>query len=283
MRIGNRVLLTVLLAAGCRNVDTPAGYVGYVTQGALIGKAHFYGLQKGPTSSGLGWLLRVNNVSVTPYTYSEEFAGDNSVLSRDNLRVAFRVHILWKVRPERVQDFVEHYSTLELGGKAEDVVQVAYRNFLREPLRTYARDEVQRLNGLEIKDRITGVGEAITQRIRTLAADTPFETMNVVVGNIQYPAEVANAVAEKMAATQVLERKQTEIDIEQRDAQKRVVQADGIARAMAIINERLTSQYLQHEAIEAQRAMVGSPNHTTVYLPIGPLGVPIVAPLDKPK
>jgi len=86
-----------------------------------------------------------------------------------------------------------------------------------------------------------------------------------------------------MAATQVLERKQTEIDIEQRDAQKRVVQADGIARAMAIINERLTSQYLQHEAIEAQKAMVGSTNHTTIYLPVGPLGVPLVAPLDKPK
>lgn len=33
-------------------------------------------------------------------------------------------------------------------------VQVAYNNFLREPLRTYARDEIQRLNGMEIKDKI---------------------------------------------------------------------------------------------------------------------------------
>src|SRR5439155_1152907 len=83
--------------------------------------------------------------------------------------------------------------------------------------------------------------------------------ISAVVGNIQYPKEVADAVAEKMAATQVLERKQTEIEIEQREAQKRVVQAEGIGKAMAIINERLTSQYLQHEAIEAQKAMVGSP------------------------
>jgi hypothetical protein len=45
---------------------------------------------------------------------------------------------------------------------------------------------------------------------------------------------------------------------------------------MQIINERLTMQYIQHEAIEAQKAMVGSPNHTTIYVPVGPLGVPIV-------
>src|SRR5438094_85695 len=171
--------LAVLAFAGCRNVQTPAGYVGYVTQGAILGKSRFYALQSGPTSSGLGWLLSVINVSVTPYTYTEDFSA--------------------------------------------------------------------------------------------------------VVGNIQYPKEVADAVAEKMAATQVLERKQTEIEIEQREAQKRVVQAEGIGKAMAIINERLTSQYLQHEAIEAQKAMVGSPNHSTVYLPVGPMRVPLVGTLDHGK
>ena len=103
---------------------------------------------------------------------------------------------------------------------------------------------------------------------------------SVVVGNIQYPEEVANAVSAKMAATQVLERKQTEIAIEEREKQKRIVQAEGIARSMEIINTRLTSQYLQHESIEAQKAMVGSPNHTTIYIPVGPMGVPIVGTFD---
>ena len=66
-------------------------------------------------------------------------------------------------------------------------------------------------------------------------------------------------------------------------SRKRVVQAEGIGKAMAIINERLTSQYLQHEAIEAQKAMVGSPNHSTVYLPVGPMGVPLVGTLEHGK
>src|SRR6266404_2216553 len=266
-KIGRALAVTALAVlgfAGCRNVQTPAGYVGYVTQGAIVGKSRFYALQSGPTSSGLGWLLSVINVSVTPYTYTEDFTGDSAVLSRDNLRVAFRVHLLWKVDAERVKDLVEHYTTLDPGRQSEEVVRVAYNNFLREPMRTYARD-------------------AIAKRMSTLVKETPFAVISVVVGNIQYPKEVADAVAEKMAATQVLERKQTEIEIEQREAQKRVVQAEGIAKAMAIINERLTSQYLQHEAIEAQKAMVGSPNHSTIYLPVGPLGVPLVGTLEHGK
>ena len=31
----------------------------------------------------------------------------------------------------------------------------------------------------------------------------------------------------------------------------------------------------QHEAIEAQKLMVNSPNHTVVYIPSGPMGVPL--------
>ena len=50
----------------------------------------------------------------------------------------------------------------------------------------------------------------------------------------------------------------------------------GIAQAQEIINTTLTENYLQHEAINAQRAMANSPNHTTVYIPVGSNGIPIV-------
>ncbi len=286
-RVGPIGLLIVLLIAGVAvwfagsaNPGTPAGYVGYLTQGAVIGKTKFYGLQTGPTSAGRNWMLNVINVSVTPYTYSEEFTGAESVLSKDNLRIAFRVHVLWKVRPDKVKDFVEHFSTLQHGDNSESVVEVAYKNFLREPLRTFARDEVQQLNGLQIKDEITPIGERIFNRVLHLTKETPFEVTSVVVGNIQYPEQVANAVSLKLAATQDLERKQIEIEQAKMDKQKRVVEAEGIAQSMEIINQRLSPAYLQHEAIEAQKAMVGSPNHTAVYIPVGPMGVPIVGTFD---
>src|SRR5688572_30790449 len=68
--------------AGSRNPFTPAGYVGYLTKGAVFGQSRFYAVQRGPTSPGRTWLLDVTNISVTPYTYHEDFVGDEAVLSR---------------------------------------------------------------------------------------------------------------------------------------------------------------------------------------------------------
>src|SRR5215510_992406 len=97
--IGSLVLVFVafLWLIGSRNPFTPAGYVGYLTRGAVFGRTTFYGVQRGPTSAGRTWLLDVTNVSVTPYTYAEEFTGENSVLSRDNLKISFAVHTVWRV------------------------------------------------------------------------------------------------------------------------------------------------------------------------------------------
>ena len=61
-----------------------------------------------------------------------------------------------------------------------------------------------------------------------------------------------------------------------------VAEAEGIARATQIIQQRLTPLYIQHEAIEAQKAMVGSPNHSVIYIPVGPMGVPIVNVAPSP-
>lgn len=265
--------------SGSRNPLTPAGYVGYLTKGAVFGKSTFYGVQRGPTSAGRTWLLDVTNVSITPYTYSENFTGDEAVLSRDNLKIAFRVHTVWRIDESRVPLFMERYSTTLSDSQTEKepdaIVKVAYEHFIREPLRTFARDEVQRRNGLEVKDALIPIGEAVLSRIRAYATDSPFVISSVVVGNVQYPAEVADAVSRKLAATQELQRKDTEIEIERKERTKREVQAQGIANAMQIIRGQLSAMYIQHEAIEAQKAMVNSPNHTVVYIPVGPMGVPI--------
>lgn len=272
-------LATAVWAIGSRNPYTPAGYVGYLTKGAVLGKSRFYGIQRGPTSPGRGWLLGVTNVSITPYTYTEDFTGGETVLSRDNLKIAFRVHTVWRVDDSRIPLFMERFSTTASNGELERdpdaVVKIAYGHFVREPLRTYARDEVQRRNGLEVKDALISIGDAVLSRIRDYAKGSPFVVRSVVVGNIQYPDEVANAVSRKLAATQELQRKDTEIEIERKERTKREVQAQGIANAMQIIRGQLSPMYIQHEAIEAQRQMVNSPNHTVVYIPVGPMGVPV--------
>jgi regulator of protease activity HflC (stomatin/prohibitin superfamily) len=283
------VLLVLAVAAGAliwllgsANPYTPAGYVGYLTRGAVFGRSTFHGVQRGPTSAGRSWLLDVTNVSITPYTYTEDFTGNEAVLSRDNLKISFRVHTVWRIDESQVPLFMERYSTTVTNHRGTDrapdsIVEVAYGNFVKEPLRTFARDEVQRRNGLEVKDALIAIGDAVLARIRQYAQGSPFVINSVVVGNVQYPAEVADAVSKKLAATQDLQRKDTEIEIERKERTKREVQAQGIANAMQIIRGQLSPMYIQHEAIEAQKQMVNSPNHTVVYIPVGPMGVPITA------
>jgi regulator of protease activity HflC (stomatin/prohibitin superfamily) len=269
------VVVAVSLAA-CSNPSTPAGYVGYVTRGAVIGRASYVGLQTGPTSYGLSWLVSVYNVSVTPFTYSEDFTGEGSVLARDKLMVGFRAHTVFRVRPDRVKEFMEQYTTL---GDSKDQVQVAFGNFLKEPLRTEIRVAVSRYEAFALNDNISKINGELTAWAQEKTADTPFQVLNVVVGNIQFPPVVTQAVSAKLAAAQELETRSTQVDIARKDAEKRIVEAEGIARATQIIQQRLTPLYVQHEAIEAQKMMVNSPNHTTIYIPVGPMGVPLVSTL----
>jgi regulator of protease activity HflC (stomatin/prohibitin superfamily) len=203
-------VVAVVWLAGARNPYTPAGYMGYLTRGAVFGHASFQGVQRGPTSAGRSWLLDVTNVSITPYTYTEAFTGDDAVLSRDNLKISFAVHTVWRVDPDRIPLFMERYSTTVNDGllqkEPDAIVKVAYANFVREPLRTVARDVVQRRNGLEVKDALIPTGDAVLARIRTYTEGSPFVVNSVVVGNVQYPEEVASAVSRKLAATQELQR-----------------------------------------------------------------------------
>ena len=251
----------------------------------MFGRSHFFGVQKGPVSAGRHWLLDVTNISVTPYTYTENFTGEDAVLSRDNLKIAFRVHTVWRIDDGRIPLFMERFSTTinsrEHDREPDSVVKVAYGNFVREPLKTFARDEVQRRNGLEVKDALIQIGDAVLARVQQYARDSPFVVSSVVIGNVQYPEEVANAVSRKLAATQELQRKDTEIEIERKERTKREVQAQGIANAMEIIRGQLSPMYIQHEAIEAQKQMVNSPNHTVVYIPVGPMGVPLTGTFNS--
>jgi len=277
-------LTTLIWLGGSSNPVTPAGYVGYLTKGAVFGHSRFVGVQRGPTSPGRTWMLRVTNVSITPYTYTENFVGDEAVLSRDNLKISFKVHTVWRVDDTKIPLFLDRFSTTVSGDSVnhdpDAIVKTAYDNFVREPLRTFARDEVQRRNGLDVKEAFIPIGDAVLQRIRQYAENSPFVIGSVVVGNVQYPSEVADAVARKLAATQELQRKDTEIEIERKERAKREVQAQGIANSMQIIRGQLTAMYIQHEAIEAQKLMVGSPNHTVVYIPVGPMGVPLTGTMN---
>ncbi len=180
------------------------------------------------------------------------------------------------VNPTKVKEFVEQYTTLSPGQSPDQIVSTAYNNYVKQPARSFARAQVEQFDGIQVQNHISTITENLRKALTDQTRNTPFEVLNVVVGNIQYPPIIAEAVARKIASQQELARQETELDIVNKKATQRTAEAQGIAESMAKINGQLSPQYLQYEAIKAQLAMVNSPNHTTIYIPVGAMGVPIV-------
>ncbi|MGB5695234.1 MAG: SPFH domain-containing protein [Polyangiales bacterium] len=256
------VALTLGLA-GCSNPHTPAGHEGYVFEDPrLVGEGGFRGVVRGPGNYGVSpFRNRIVNIDTRPTTYTEQF----SILVKDDLNVAFDVHAVMKVEQGQVRSVVEQF-----GGPHW------YERFVKEPFRTIVRESVQQYASRELKAERENIASAMETALNAYLESRPFEVVRLAVGNIDYPPIVSQAVEKKLAARQLLEEKETQREIAQRDAQIRVEEAKGIAEAQKIINATLTANYLQHEAIEAQRMMANAPNHTTVYIPVGPNGLPLV-------
>ncbi|WPD23851.1 MAG: SPFH domain-containing protein [Candidatus Electrothrix scaldis] len=257
----------VLLGIFGTNPNTPAGYEGYVFEKPRIfGKGGFRGELKGPSNYGISlWRNEVTNVDFRPQTYPETF----KILAKDELNISFRFQSIIKVKPGTIRTVVEDYA-----GDA------FYERYIKEPLRAMVRKHVQYLNSREIKEKRKEIAAAVASDLEEHLKGTPFVLVSSVVGNIDYPPVVTQAVEKKLAAQQLLDEKETQREIAKKDAEIRIEEAKGIAEAQKIINTTLTQNYLQHEAIQAQLQMASSPNHTTVYIPAGANGIPLIGTLN---
>jgi len=114
---------------------------------------------------------------------------------------------------------------------------------------------------------IVGVGIGLSAGVKAYSrAEQRADARNNVtlthieVARAQQQADITRA---QIAATQA-------------DADKRFAEAVGIRRAQNEISSTLTGNYLQYEAIQAQKAVATSGrNNTLIYVPSGPNGVPL--------
>jgi regulator of protease activity HflC (stomatin/prohibitin superfamily) len=143
------------------------------------------------------------------------------------------------------------------------------------------RRSVQTLDSRQVKEKRAEIASAVMAELEEYLLSTPFIAISGVVGNIDYPKVVTETVEKKLAAKQLLDEKETQREIAKKDAEIRIEETRGIAEAQKIINSTLTRNYLQHEAINAQLKMASSPNHTTVYIPSGVNGIPLVGTLNQ--
>lgn len=101
---------------------------------------------------------------------------------------------------------------------------------------------------------------------------------NVLLRDIKLPENIENAVQMKIKAQQDAEAAEYKKEKAIEEAETKVEEAKGIAKAQEIINRTLSPYYLQHEAIEAYKQLVNSQNTTFVIMPTSSkaTGMPLI-------
>ncbi len=97
------------------------------------------------------------------------------------------------------------------------------------------------------------------------------------------PDVVKSRIEQKVAADQDVQRMQFVLKQRELEAQAKVVEANGIAKAQAIIKQDLTQEYLVYLWIEALKESAKH-NNATIYIPTGESGLPFFkSPQPKGK
>lgn len=105
----------------------------------------------------------------------------------------------------------------------------------------------------------------------------------VTLDHIMFSPLVTRATDEKLATKQKVEQKDFEIEVAKKDAEIQRIKAQGQSDAQTIIDQGLTTKYLQYKSLEVQENLTNSPNVTFYFVPTGKDGLPIIVDTSSQK
>lgn len=200
---------------------------------------------------------------------TEEIKEVMVVPSKEGLSISMDVSILYRLLPEKASDI---YKTVGQGYRGIVIVP-QFRSAVRGATVDYEAKALYTSSREEIAGRIY-------DDLTVLLAERGMQLEKVLLRAIQLPPTVGGAIEQKLKAEQEAEQMKFILDKERKEAERRIIEAEGIAKSQEIINKTLTREYLQHEAIQSQMKMANSPNNTVIYIPVGTNGIPLVKMAD---
>jgi regulator of protease activity HflC (stomatin/prohibitin superfamily) len=197
---------------------------------------------------------RTQNYTMSGVQSEGEISGDDAirVLSADGLEVVIDLTVLYKVIPASAPTILR-----EIG--------IDYRNIIVRPIcRTKIRDNAVYYDAValysskrdEFQDRI----------FKSIEADFKSRGLlleQLLVRNITLPASVKTAIESKINAEQEAQKMTFVLQKEKQEAERKRVEAQGIADYQKIINLSLTDKQLQYEMI---KAITNSPNAKLIIM-----------------
>lgn len=240
-------------------VQIDAGQVGVQT---LFGK-----VQGQPLESGLNLVnpfveIKMFDIKTQNYTMSAiasegDKTGDDAirVLSADGLEVVIDLTILYRVIPSEAPRLYRQ-------------VGLDYKNIVVRPItRTKIRDNAVYYDAVALYSKQR---DAFQARIAA-AIEVDFKSRGLIleqllVRNITLPISVKAAIESKINAEQEAQKMTFVLQKEKQEAERKRVEAQGIADYQRIINSEITDKLLQYESIKAQKEIAVSPNAKVIIM-----------------
>ena len=240
---------------------------GMIDAGQIGVKVLFGKVQNEVLGSGLHLinpLVEVRSLDVKTQNYTMSGSNDEGaktgddairVLTADGLEVTIDLTVLYKLLPSEAPKLVRETGV----DYTDKIVRPLTRTKIRDnavyydavALYSSKRDEFQSRIFKSIEDDFKKRGLVLEQ---------------LLVRNITLPQSVKATIEQKINAEQDAQKMQFVLLKEKQEAERKRVEAQGIADYQRIINTGLTSQQLQYEQIKAYLELAKSPNSKVIIM-----------------
>lgn len=200
---------------------------------------------------------RTQNYTMSAIHDEGSKSGDDAirVLSKDGLEVTIDVSILYRVLPDKTPQILSTIGT-------------DYETKIVRPLsRTRIRDNAVYYDAVSLYSEKRDVFQ--NQIFKSLEKDFKERGMfleQILVRNIVLPASVKASIESKINAEQDAQKMEFVLQKEQQEAERKRVEAQGIADYQKIINTGLSQQQIQYETIKAYKELATSQNAKVIVM-----------------
>ena len=183
--------------------------------------------------------------------------GDDAirVLSNDGLEVIIDLTVLYRVSPEAAPKIFKQIGV----NYSDKIVRPVTRTRIRDNAVYYDAVALYSTKRNEFQQRIFKTIEA-DFRARGLVLE------QLLIRNINLPSSVKASIESKINAEQDAQKMTFVLQKEKQEAERKRVEAQGIADYQRIISTGLSDKQLQYEQIKAQKELAASPNSKIIFM-----------------
>ncbi len=183
--------------------------------------------------------------------------GDDAirVLSNDGLEVVIDLTVLYRISPESAPKIFKQIGV----NYTDKIVRPVTRTRIRDNAVYYDAVALYSTKRNEFQQRIFKTIE-VDFRQRGLILE------QLLIRNINLPSSVKASIESKINAEQDAQKMTFVLQKEKQEAERKRVEAQGIADYQRIISMGLTDKQLQYEQIKAQKELAASPNSKMIFM-----------------